>query len=472
MLNYKKIIITYVLVCLGCNVQASVESVPQSPKITGIEHALVSAYQNNQELLEKRQEVLAKHESIVQALASFRPSVNLSGEVNRSVTAKSGDQKNLGATASGADEVNRKGTITLTQNIFAGGSSVAQYKGTDYSIKSAWSSLLASEQGVLFQAAQAFLELASKQSEVEVHKANVEAMRHNYESALAKMKTGEETLTQVSLAEGKWAEASSRLASATAEVNAARATYERITGVAAPFRCNKPGHITNVPKSFEDMLNCALEINPHLIAAQFDLKAAKQEKKKYTGAMLPKVDLTARSFRSEGHSSGTSILTPKVSQSKDYTTNNEVGVSVMVPLYDGGSLRSQRRQASEVAIGKRITIERVKQQIIEQAKQAWQNYQTAKENVGLTHKQVKAQVDALNGTKREMEVGSKILLDVLNAQSALLEAELRLINAEKVMLLESYKILLAMGLLSVQYLKLPVEPFDPIANYQKVKKRF
>ena len=89
-----------------------------------------------------------------------------------------------------------------------------------------------------------------------------------------------------------------------------------------------------------------------------------------------------------------------------------------------------------------------------------------------TQKQVKAQEVAVEGTTQEMDAGTKIMLDVLNAQSQLLQAKLDLINATQNYYTYLYQILSLQGKLTAIGLDLPVEIFNPETDYNEVKGYF
>jgi outer membrane protein TolC len=103
--------------------------------------------------------------------------------------------------------------------------------------------------------------------------------------------------------------------------------------------------------------------------------------------------------------------------------------------------------------------------------ESWQNYLAAKANKESFKKQVEANKVSLEGTMEEMRVGTKILLDVLNAQSELLKAQLSLVRAEETYLLEGFKLLSHMGILTAKGLKLKVPYHDPDVHYNSTKNR-
>lgn len=433
--------------------------------------ALADAYQNNQEFQEKLKDVLASHENIIRARQGLLPSANVTASVSKGNTRNFGNQKDSGNASSNSDALRRSASVTVSQNLFNGGANMSDYITTDFSIRASWENLKSFEQSLFLQTIQYFLEIYFKKKELNVHKANIEALEYNYKAAVAKMQSGEETATQVALAEGKLADAQARMGNALAELEVAKSSYLKITCIQVGENLQTPKIPDGIPKNLQELLDLSLENNPMVLSAKFDYEASKQEQQKAISGMLPKIDLFAKTTRQDSLST-TDNINRKGIGSRDGSVDKQVGVEISMPLYDGGVARSQRRSSITKSVSKKIAIEKARQAVSDQARQAWQNLQIAKNNLEYYKKQVKAQEVALVGTQKETEAGTKILLDVLNAQTGLLEAELKLIGAEKTLLLESYKILSALGLLNAVNLNLNVEKVDLISDYETVKARF
>ena len=82
---------------------------------------------------------------------------------------------------------------------------------------------------------------------------------------------------------------------------------------------------------------------------------------------------------------------------------------------------------------------------------------------------MKAQEIAVDGVTQEMQVGTKILVDVLNAQAQLLQAKLDQINTIQQYYFYLYQILSLQGKLTAEGLGLPVEVFRPEENYTDIR---
>ena len=89
-----------------------------------------------------------------------------------------------------------------------------------------------------------------------------------------------------------------------------------------------------------------------------------------------------------------------------------------------------------------------------------------------TDPQVSANRLALEGVKQEYLVGSRTTLDVLNAESELLDAEVTLAQAERDQVVAAYQILGAVGQLTARQIGLGVDYYDPIENYSRVRNKW
>ncbi len=79
---------------------------------------------------------------------------------------------------------------------------------------------------------------------------------------------------------------------------------------------------------------------------------------------------------------------------------------------------------------------------------------------------------ALEGTRQEESVGSRTVLDVLNAEQALLNSRVNLVTAERDEYVAGFTLLQALGQLNASALDLPVELYDPEENYKNVRYKF
>lgn len=449
----------------------------QTPQVVAtLAEALAAAYVNNAGLQQKRREILSGHEKSAQAKAGFLPTISSQISMQGNKQIFSGSSKDSSITAPSSTRTStRSGQVTIAQNLFAGGSTVADVLSADQTIRGAWADLLSTEQKTFLDVIKNYIDLLNKISKVKVYKANHAAFKKSYETESEKHKIGEGALTQVALAEAKLAGAESDLRTAEADVIGAKATLVAVIG-ADIADLKKPTEPSDLPKGLAQAISTAIDNNPDVIKSQFDHKAAEANIDSINGNFLPSIDLQAASQRQEASTRSLNPAMPETGhafqgpdvRSSNNTTNNSVMVTMKYELYSGGKYSSQKRQLHDTFIAKRIAIESVKSQLTGAVKSTYESYQAAKMNIENYKKQVKAQEIAVEATRQEMEVGTKVLFDVLTAQTDLVKAQVGLIDAEKTYFQSAYQMVSLLGGLHAKAMKLSVNYFDPKAHYDNI----
>lgn len=433
-----------------------------------IRDALTAAYKNNQDLLAARQGVLATHEGIVQAKKGYRPTIQAQGTQGVSVSRQKSDANSI---SQNTLQQNKSGTVQVNQNLFKGGADAATVAKTEFDIKSQWAQLKNAEQQIMQKVIQAYLDLYVKYASVEVYKANLVAAHKSYEAAHDKKQIGEETLTNEAAAEAQYAQAQAKLEQAKAAFETAQATFEQLTNLKAPEKVDKPNEILETPKSLQELQEVALAYSPKIEQSKHDYDSEKSNKKIATGQLLPSIDLSASSSR-QAISPKTKIKGYTVQNQTQTTVNNQAGLTITIPLYEQGNIRSQRRQAKDKIVQKRITMESIRREIIQACQQSYLSYIATKANLKNNEIQEKAQSIAVDSAQQEVEVGTKVLTDLLTQQTNLLNAKLSSIQNIQDYYQAMYQMLALQGKLTGEALKLDVEYFKPEDDYNQVKNRF
>ncbi|HEX9702736.1 MAG TPA: TolC family protein, partial [Rhodospirillales bacterium] len=86
--------------------------------------------------------------------------------------------------------------------------------------------------------------------------------------------------------------------------------------------------------------------------------------------------------------------------------------------------------------------------------------------------QIEANVVALEGVEREAQVGSRTVLDVLDAEQELLDSRVAHVRSQRDELVAFYQLKAAMGQLTAREMKLPVDLYDPMGHYQEVRDKW
>lgn len=442
-----------------------------SVAVHNIVSALEAAYRNNTELKEYQTQVRSVDEKLPQALAGWRPTVYANASVGGEKDILSGDIKS----GNGGQSVPSNGTtsstvsanIQLQQNLFNGGKTVASTCQAESLVQAERARLADKESEVLFNAVRAYFAVIAKTAELEYKRSNEKSLRGMLGATRAKFEVGEETRTAIAQAEASLAQGTALRETAEASLLAAEATFEQVMGV-RPGKLKKPGEPSMLPSGLKEAISLAKKNNPAILAALHQEKAARSEIKVNDADLLPKIDLQGQVSR-QGRSNRYDSVFASGLKTNDFTTAQAVSVNLRVPLYEGGAIRGKTRELRETAEYRRIQIETSRRKIVQQLVEAWETYLAAKAAVKSYEIQVKGYEVSLEGTRQEMLVGSKILLDVLNEQQKLVNAQLQLVQAEQQYYQSAYYVLASIGRMNAMDLKLKVRRYDPRVHYHDVR---
>lgn len=448
-------------------------------EIQTLEQALVAAYNSNSDIQAKRQELRMAEEQIVQAKSGYRPRLNLEGNLSLQDQIFSGNTKDqsrqpgyTGSQGSFGESKTASGSLKLSQNIFKGGETAASVAMRESQREAARLELIALEQKTFVDTIRAYLSLLSVSAEVRLYQANVKTLEETLKASQEKFKVGEETRTSVAQAEAQLADFQARLESKKADLEAARADFVRLTNI-VPGKLTKPTEFKNLPAALEASINRAMTENPAVLAAKFAVEAAVYGIDVEVSGLLPRIDLEGSSTYSRVNSkSNAPAYAPLRGRSLDNTTTNMVGIRISVPLYEGGEKRSRIRSAHDLSEQKRIEHVSKCREVKQEDTKAWYYLEAAKANLVHYRKQVEAQSVSLEGTRQEMAVGTKILVDVLEEQRKLVQAEQNLVGAERDYYVSGYQLMALMGYLTVPHLGLPIKEYDANAHYDEVTNKW
>jgi len=146
-----------------------------------------------------------------------------------------------------------------------------------------------------------------------------------------------------------------------------------------------------------------------------------------------------------------------------------VGVAATIPIYQGGEPAARIRQAQAIegqTLEQAVGAERG---VVAQARSAFATYKAALETISSQETAVKANELALEGARAERSVGTRTVLDVLNAEQELLNSQVLLVTARRDAYVGGFQLLNAMGQAEARDLGLDGGPlYDPLGNYRHV----
>jgi outer membrane protein TolC len=154
------------------------------------------------------------------------------------------------------------------------------------------------------------------------------------------------------------------------------------------------------------------------------------------------------------------------------TDTYQVLAQVNIPIYQQGFVSSQVREDKQIANQRRIEIDEARRAAEQNGITTWEDLQTARAQIVSFEAAVVSTTIALEGVRQENAVGARTILDILDAEQEVLDAQVSLVGAQRDEAVASYAVFSSMGRLTAADLGLPVEVYDPVRDYEAVRDKW
>jgi TolC family type I secretion outer membrane protein len=416
--------------------------------------ALVEAYLGNSDLAAARDNLRATDELVPQALSGYRPQVF--GTLGYDVTkGESGVKPEGTATVS---NFSQSAQLQVQQNLYDGGGTVASVSQAENLVRAGRAQLTATEQSTLLDAVSAYATAWRDRAVLGEALNNEQRLLRQLQAARDRFEVGEIARTDVAQAEARQSRSQADVEAAKANVASSDATYRRVIG-RLPGQLEQPEPLNRIPSALEEALALA-NSNPQIIQATFELAAAKDDVDIQYSQILPSLELNG----SVGYETEPQAATR-------WQRTASVGLQLTIPLYQGGAEYARVRQSRHTFRQRRNQLESAFRSVTESVSSSWDALLSAAAQVPAFGAEVRANEIALEGINQEALVGTRTVLDVLDAEQELFTSRVNLVQAQAEEVVASYQLKSAVGQLTIVGLDLPVEPYSPLPHYADTRNR-
>jgi outer membrane protein len=295
---------------------------------------------------------------------------------------------------------------------------------------------------------------------------NVRVLEVNLRATTDRFEIGDLTRTDVAQSGSRLALARGDFRSAQSNLIASRERYIQVVGK-PPVDLQPPPPLPNLPGSVEEAEAIALDNNPDLIAARERSRAAGYDIDIAGAGRLPRVSV----FTSGDYSNYLGTLGGNIGVGVPQTsTTAQAGVRATIPIFQGGRPAAQERQAQARAAATLETEVAVERDVIAQVRSSYSSWQAANEIIATNQTAVDAAALSLEGVRAENTVGNRTILNILDAEQELLQAQVQLVTARRNAYVAGFSLLAAMGRAEAEDLGLDGGPlYDPEVNFRRVK---
>lgn len=424
-----------------------------------LREALNQAYRTNPTLQAARANQRATDETV--------PIQKSSGRPNASATAQHIEFVKQASTSFTAPARASAVGVDLNVPLFSGGAVKNAVKAAEIRVGVGQAELRATESAIFSQVVAAYMDVLRNQAIVGLTANQVDVLTVNLQATSDRFEIGDLTRTDIAQSQSRLAVAQSDFQSAQSNLIGARETYIQLVGD-APEALQPPPPLPGLPDSPIGAMEIALENNPNLIAARERADASDLDIDVAGAGRLPKVSL----FAGGDYTNFLGSLGSFTGGPADQTTiAAQVGVSISIPLFQGGRPAALERQAqanASAAIERMVAEER---EVIATVRAAYASWQAARGIIESSLSAVAAAELSLEGVRAENTVGNRTILDILNAEQELLSARVQLVTARRNSYVAGFSLLAAMGRAEARDLGLEDEAllYDPQVNFDRVQ---
>jgi outer membrane protein len=421
--------------------------------------ALVSAYQANPTLTAQREALKATDATVAIARAAGRPQVSGTVGLNRDLTRS-------GILDTGAKGPTLSGGVDLSVPLFNGGSVRNSINAAKTRVEAGRATLRAVEGDVFVQAVSAYMDVIRDRAIVELNQNNVRVLETNLEATRDRFQIGDLTRTDVAQSEARLQLGRSQLAIAQGQETASEATYRQVIGH-QPGTLAPPPPLPPFPATADQAVQIALANNPDLIAISRQAVAAGYDVRVAQAGRLPTLSgVVSGTYVNALGGAGDDLFGNPSPRTGTQTT---AGLNARIPIFQGGLPAARTRQAQAL---EGQTLEQVvgtERAVVATTRSAFATYEAAQKAIQSNTVAVQANELALEGARAEQSVGTRTVLDVLNAEQELLNSQVALVTAKRDAYVAGFQLLNAMGQAEAQDLGLDGGPlYDPLGNYRRV----
>ena len=420
------------------------EEPPQSLK-----RDLVSVYKdavdNNADLAAARADFAARQEVVPQARAGLLPFI--SGGAGYSSTDTEVDTR-LGST-----DATRSGLLyqaSLTQPVFRAdrwyqlqaAKAVSEQAALEFS---------ATEQNLILQTAETYFSVLRAQDNLATTKAEEAAFKRQLDQARERFDVGLSDKTDVLEAQAGYDTARANRMIAEQQVDDAfqalitltNRQYSSLEGVRHTLPIVVP-----TPNDAKAWVDTAAQQNLNLQASNYAVDAAEETLRQSKAGHAPTLDAVASYQKGDNDSLGFTNTPTNASLYNGDAEQQSIGLQLSVPIYSGGLTSSQVRESYQRLNQTEQSRESLRRQVVQNTRNLHRAVNTDVEQVGARKQSIISNQSALEATEIGYQVGTRNIVDVLDAQRQLYNSVRDYNNARYNYIIDNLRLKQAAGTLA------------------------
>ncbi len=359
--------------------------------------------------------------------------------------------------SNGVDSNVTSGSLQLTQTIF----DMSKWRALTLQEKTAgiqdvtWQT---DQQTLILNTATAYFNVLSAIDALSYTEAQKQAIYRQLDQTTQRFNVGLVAITDVQNARSQYDSVLANEVTARNNLDNALESLRQITGNYYPelASLNVDGFKTDKPKPVNALLKEAESRNLTLLQARLSQDLAREQIRQAQDGHLPTLNLTASTSVSNTKYSGSATRGNPVASSSYADRDigqNSVGLSFSLPLYSGGSVTSQVKQAQYNFVGASEQLESAHRSVVQNVRSSFNNVNASISSINAYKQAVVSAQSSLDAMEAGYSVGTRTIVDVLDATTTLYNAKQQLSSARYNYLINELNIKSALGTLNEQDLQ-------------------
>jgi outer membrane protein len=372
-----------------------------------------------------------------QAKAGLLPSAGLAMGINRTNISSGTARYDRGTYG------NQSATLSASQPLYRPANRATAEQGKK-SVELAQAQLQMADQDLIVRVSQAYFDVLAAEDNLNFVKAQKSAVSEQLAAAKRTFEVGTSTITDTREAQARSDLVLAQEIAAENDLRVKRMALDQLTGMslATPKPLLLPLVLAPVTPNDVNLWVAQSEgLSPTVRQAQLGLQVAQLETQKAQAGHKPTLDLVGSYNVTQNN--GTA------STSDDYRANvAQVGLSFNLPLFAGFATQNRIKETLALEEKARSDLDAAKRGVAQATRTAFFGMDSLLGQVKALEAAEASSQSALDATKLGYQVGVRINIDVLNAQTALFETKAKLAKARYEVLLTSLKLRQANGTLT------------------------
>lgn len=294
--------------------------------------------------------------------------------------------------------------------------------------------------------------------------AQEKAIARQLDQAKQRFDVGLIAITDVQESQATYDSAHVETLSALGNIGIAFEAVEQLTGQRlekiAPLSADLPVKMLQ-PEAQAEWEKLALENNPNLSVATLAVDASRENARARRAAHLPTLYGSFQHSNTDGHVSYDSM------GFNNDQNGNTVALNLRIPLYSGGGVSAARRQAYQQQIAAEEKLTDSQRSVVQGARSYHLAVTTDIQRVSAQKQAIVSAQSALDATQAGYEVGTRNIVDVLDAEQRLYRVKLLYATARYQYILDTLRLLQTAGTLTEANVLTLNQWMEPEKNYSR-----